>query len=96
MILRVRPAGYNVVANPVINSITPTPSNTVKVRLSTSTAGATLYYQLTAIGAAPGGSWSTWTADVVVGRPCRIHAYATKGGMIDSQVIRRDFAYSAR
>ena len=50
----------------------------------------------TAIGAAPGASWTTWTADVVIGRPCRIHAYSAKGGMIDSQVIRRDFPYTAR
>ncbi|MFO1461271.1 MAG: phage tail protein [Verrucomicrobiota bacterium] len=96
VILQVRPAGYNVVANPVIASITPTPSNTVKVRLSSSTAGSTLHYQVTAEGAAPGATWTTWTADVVVGRPCRVHAYASKGGMIDSAIVRKDFPFSAK
>lgn len=70
VVIGVRPAGYNVVANPVITEITPAPNNTANYSLACSTPGATIFYQVKSIGSAPGESWTTCPGGTLnVGRP---------------------------
>jgi len=90
--IRVRPAGWNVVANPVLNRVTPAPSNQFKFNLTCSTPASTIYYQITGVGDPPGPTWTTYPGgDIVQTLGKRVHAYAAAAGMVDSAKVRWDF-----
>ncbi|MBN8248862.1 MAG: TetR family transcriptional regulator [Verrucomicrobia bacterium] len=92
--LRVRPSGWGVCANPVIR-VTSTSGGKPLIRnvtLSCSTAGATIYYQITNWGGSPGPTWTNFAGGTfIVAGSKRLHAYAAAAGLVDSAVVRRDF-----
>ncbi|MCW5557590.1 MAG: hypothetical protein KIT22_07145 [Verrucomicrobiae bacterium] len=90
--LRVRPPGAPQCAAPVLWHYLAGPPPGYSWRFfKCATAGATVYYQVTEIGAAPGGTWNTYLWDVFqVPLGVRIHAYATAPGLSDSPVRRWD------
>lgn len=91
VVLRVRPAAWGVVANPVIRVDALFAGPVRSMILSCTTPGATIHYQVTAKGGDAGATWTTYTGSFNVSGSKRLHAYASAAGMIDSAVVRRDY-----
>jgi hypothetical protein len=75
------------------------------VSLACSTAGATIYYQIQALGtpynpaswityAGGGALFTVWMVNLFgVSTPKSVYAYATHSGLTDSPVVRMDYWY---
>lgn len=94
VVLRIRPAGWGVCANPVIR-VTSTSGGKPLVRnvtLSCTTAGATIFYQVVNKGGSPGATWTTFAGGTfAVFGSKRLFTYATASGFVDSAMVTKDY-----
>jgi hypothetical protein len=82
-------AVWNPVASPRGGDVFAAPT----VTLTCSTSGASIEYQVVALGAPAGGSWTAYSAPASVAVDSTLYARAKKVGLTDSPVIRQDYAY---
>lgn len=61
------------------------------VTLSTSTAGATIEYEIVALGAAATGSWSTYSSPISITGDCSVYLRASKVGLTYSPTVQEDY-----
>lgn len=93
VVIRSRAAGSTLVANPVASPRGGYVVTGPTVTLTCSTAGATIEYQVVSLGAAPGGSWTTYSAPVAVLTGQTLYARATYSGWTTSAVVRNDYRF---
>lgn len=93
VIVRSRPVSTTVVGNPVAAPRGGDVFGAQSVALTSTTPGATLEYQVVALGAAVGGSWSTYSAPVSVSPDQTLYARASKAGMTTSPTVRHDYRW---
>jgi hypothetical protein len=86
VLLMIRNSGSTSVATPTLRTF---PRNSCQLVCTTS--GATIKYQIVALYAAPGGSWTTYTGAFTVTAGKTVYAYALKAGMTDSAVVSWNF-----
>jgi hypothetical protein len=91
--IRSRAAGSTVVANPVASPRGGFFASGPTVTLTSSTAGATIDYQIVTLGAAAGTTWNTYSSPVnlLVGQT--LYARARFTGWTTSSVVRNDYRF---
>lgn len=93
VVVKSRPAGSTVVANPVASPRGGDVFGAQSVTLTCSTSGATQEFQVVALGAPAGGSWTTYSTPVSVNPDSTLYVRATKAGMTDSPTVRHDYRW---
>ncbi|MBN8247015.1 MAG: chitobiase/beta-hexosaminidase C-terminal domain-containing protein, partial [Verrucomicrobia bacterium] len=93
VVVRSRPVSTTIVGNPVAVPRGGDVFAALSVALTCTTSGATIEYQVVALGAAAGGSWSTYSAPVSVSPDQTLYARGVKAGMTTSPTVRHDYRW---
>lgn len=95
VVLQVHPASPTKCANPVSTPPSGGGLHSVSgsITFSCSTPSSTIYYQIVALGAAPGGSWTTYPGgSVTFYQSHRLYLYAGASGLVDSDVVQYNYS----
>jgi len=91
--MRVRNPGSTLCANPVAVPRGIAISEPVAVTLTCSTPASAIEYQVVALNAAPGGSWTTYSGPLTVDPDSTLYARATASGFTGSPTVKHGYRY---
>jgi hypothetical protein len=91
--LRVRNPGSTLCANPVAVPRGISISEPVSVTLTCSTAASSIEFQVVAINAGPGATWTAYSGPVTVDPDSTLYARATASGFTGSPTVRHSYRY---